>query len=244
MITFYHLVGEGGLPRRATKCASGTLPVNGFRYCEPVRTASAFGWYVYLPMELWLLWDGGEVQWSIDQGETWYVLGSAIQYPGFASAFDAAGPESIQGYAPPFLTRTNDDGILQIWTGQIARTEEGVGAYVRAPVNVSGPGGYDVLEGVIQTEWWFGPLFANIRLRRQGRPIILRNDQPFLQLQPFSTEFAKRFEASKTEVVQGLDHLSEKDWTDYSGTVVRRMKTRERLGDYAVEVRKREKALT
>ena len=81
MITFFNAVDTGLNPQKADKAANGTLPTNGFRYCEPVRTASGFGWYVFLPLEFWVEWDGNEYHWTIDGGENWYLLADAIQYP-------------------------------------------------------------------------------------------------------------------------------------------------------------------
>ena len=41
------------------------------------------------------------------------------------------------------------------------------------------------------------------------------------------------------DVSEGLEGLSAENWDAYAGTVVRRMQTRKRLGDYAVERRKK-----
>jgi hypothetical protein len=73
-----------------------------------------------------------------------------------------------------------------------------------------------VLEGVVQTEWWFGPLFANVRILKRGSPVIFRTDRPFLQVQPFSNALMREFEAA--EIAE---------------------RTRTRLGQYAAEARKR-----
>jgi len=48
----------GGLPpRRATRDAAGTLAVRAVRYCEPVTSASGFGWYVFPPIGFQVLFD-------------------------------------------------------------------------------------------------------------------------------------------------------------------------------------------
>jgi hypothetical protein len=241
MITFFNAVGTGLDPQRADKSVNGTLPTNGFRYCEPVRTASGFGWYVFLPLELWVEWDGSEYHWSVDSGETWYVLADAIQYPDFSADFDLHAPEAVRGYAPPFLSRTNDADILQVWTGVFARTRPGIATYIKGPTNMANGHGYSVLEGVIQTEWWFGPLFTNLRIHQKGAPIVLRRDRPLIQLLPFSNALLDDFEAAKPDVRVGLPALREEDWRSYEDTVVRRMRTRTRMGDYAVEARQRMK---
>jgi hypothetical protein len=239
MITFFRVIDTGIGPQKADKSANGTIPTNGYRFCEPVRTANSFGWYVFLPLEFWLLFDGSEIQWSLDQGDNWYVLADAIQYPDFAARFDAAAPEEVRGYSPPFLSRTNDLDIVQVWTGNFARTQQGIGSYVRGPVNL--PNGMDhvVLEGVVQTEWWFGPLFANVRILKRGSPVIFRTDRPFLQVQPFSNALMREFEAAEIAERDGLEGMTAAEWRDYRATIVRRMQTRTRLGQYAAEARKR-----
>lgn len=242
MIEFFKVIEAGWTPHKADKSANGTLPTNGYRYCEPVRTASAFGWYVYLPMEIWVSWSGSEYRWTIDQGENWYVLADAIQFPGFAERFDEAAPQEVRGYSPPFLSRTNDPDILQIWTGTFVRTRKDLGVYVRSPVNLHGGLDYSVLEGVVQTEWWFGPLFANIRVLRRESPVVFRADRPFIQLQPFSNLLFSEFEKSQESVGTGLDALSDEEWAAYRRTVVRRMETRKQFGQYAAEARQRAKA--
>ena len=241
MITFYNPVGGGINPQRADKSVHGTLPTNGFRYCEAVRTASGFGWYIYLPFEIIIDWDGLEYHWSIDSGENWYLLTDAIQYPNFSTEFDEHAPENVKGYSPPFLSRTQDPNILQVWSGLFARTEEGVASYIKAPSNMDNGQGYSVMEGVVQTEWWFGPLFTNLKIHRQGRPIVFRPDRPLFQVMPFSNAFYDRFEKAKPTIFEGLPALKEDDWQAYANTVVRRMETRTKLGDYAIEARQKMK---
>ena len=43
LLTFYRFIEEARLPQRADRSAGGSIPTRGFRYCEPVTTASAFG---------------------------------------------------------------------------------------------------------------------------------------------------------------------------------------------------------
>lgn len=239
MIKFYQLV-EGGLPpRKASRSANGSLPTDGFRYCEPVRTASGFGWYVYLPLEFWLLWDGAEVQWTIDGGAHWHPLAGAIQYPGFSDRFDAAAPDGCRGYAPPFIVRGTEHDGLQIWTGAMISTAPGIAALLRSPANLDWRTDYTAWEGVVETDAWFGPLFLNIRLRKAGAPIVFRPTQPFLQVQPVPRALLKQTADASLQTVEGVQGLAPADWQAYADTVVRRMQTRRRLGDYAVETRKR-----
>lgn len=238
MIEFFQVV-EGGIPPcRASKSANGTIPTNGFRYCEPVRTASAFGCYVFLPIEFRVIWTGDEIHWSMNRGADWYLLDDAIQYPDFREGFDRNSPDAVTGYSPPFLTRTNDRDIVQIWTGCFVRTRDGCSVWVREPVNLPRED-MVVLEGVVQTDWWFGPLFANVRLRRKNEPVLFRCHEPFLQIMPFERRLSDEFNRTDIEVHSGLDTLTNVEWDAYERTIVNRMRTRTRLGQYAVEARRR-----
>jgi hypothetical protein len=192
-------------------------------------------------MDLWLLWDGAETQWSVDDGDNWYPLADAIQYPGFSDNFDSAAPADCQGYSPPFVLRGVEHDILQIWTGVVVSTEPGMAVLVRGPANLQWRSDFAVLEGIIETDQWFGPLFTNIRLRKMNTPIILRRIQPFLQIQPVPREIVTRAASPDVDVRQGLAELSPQNWEQYRMTVVRRLETRKRLGDYSVETRKRQK---
>ena len=91
---------------------------------------------MFLPLDLYILFDGMEAKWSFDE-EQWFALDS-ICYP------------DAQSY-PPFLVMTEDHGILQIWTGLVVKTEPNWSVLVRQPANYFQPTGYQMLEGVIET---------------------------------------------------------------------------------------------
>ena len=239
MIRFYKLVDDGLKPQRADKSALGSLPTNGFRYCEPVRAANGFGWYIFLPFDLHLQWTGFEFNWSIDSGEHWYTLADGVQYPYFAEKFDTIAPEGVRGYAPPFLKRTGEHDTLQIWTGCLVKTRAGLSSYIRSPVNLNSNRNYTILEGVVETDWWFGPLFVNIKFHVSNEIVILRANHPFIHIQPFCRTLQQEFHNSSDHDSVGLPSLCEQDWQNYHDTVVVRMKTRTSLGDYARQSRKR-----
>src|ERR1700720_1451423 len=47
---FYQLIPDAPVPRPADRSADGMLPMRGYRYCEAVAAASAFGGYIYPPL--------------------------------------------------------------------------------------------------------------------------------------------------------------------------------------------------
>ena len=139
-VTFHRFIPTARMPQRADRAAAGTLPTRAFRYCEPVVTASAFGYYVFPPISFSLMWDGTEFTWTYEGAESWLPL-RAAQFPHFAAHFDSLVPEEIRGFSPPFLGALQEPGLIQMWTGLVARTCAGMeppGAPLREPSAKSG----------------------------------------------------------------------------------------------------------
>jgi hypothetical protein len=110
---------------------------------------------------------------------------------------------------------------------------------VRGVANLSHSLSYQMLEGIIETDEWFGPLFDNIRILKTDVPIQFRSDTPFLQVQPVRKEvYADKLLQNFS--VKNLDELSTDDWQAFHRTVVTPNITPERKhGQYAVAARKR-----
>jgi len=235
LVRFHSLIEHARPPERADRSAGGLLPTRAFRYCEAVTTASAFGWYVFPPLSFSLVWDGREIAWSYDGAEAWYPLGKA-QFPEFSAKFDRAAPEPVRGYAPPFLAALPEPGVVQVWSGLLARTRPGWSLLVRAPANIPRSGAYDLFEGVVETDRWFGPLFTNVRLTRTDVPVTFDADFPLFQAQPLHRSVYSDDRLNDFDCAPGLAALSERDWDDYRATVV---KDGDPIGHHAVEVRRR-----
>ncbi|MBN8875476.1 MAG: hypothetical protein J0H67_21775 [Rhodospirillales bacterium] len=239
MIAFKRLVRSGLAPQRATRDAAGILPVRAVRHCEPVTSASAFGWYVFPPIDFSIVFDGADFLWTYENAGSWFPLRTA-QYPGFSSEFDALAPPESKGFAPPFLAVTEDPGILQIWTGLIVSTAPGWSVLLRAPANVPRSPGYEQLEGIIETDRWFGPLFTNIRVNRPDIPINFVPHRPFLQVQPLRREYYDEDFLKLMRVDEGLSALTPAEWGLYYDSIVRpNLNPNRKLGEYAVAARKR-----
>src|SRR6202167_3416955 len=236
---FFQLVSSGHPPRRADKAVGGVIPARALRYCEAITSASAFGWYVFLPMSFKVVWDGHDMLWTYPGVDEWLPLTrDAVQYPGFSQQFDQYAPADVRGFSPTFLAPSMQPGQLQIWTGCIAKTAPGWSLLVRGVANLSHSQSYQMMEGIIETDHWFGPLFDNVRLLKTDVPIEFRSDTPFLQVQPVRKEvFADKF--LQNFVVKDMAQLSAEDWDAFHHTVVVPNTTPERKrGQYAVAVRK------
>ena len=110
LATFFRLVPEARLPQRADRAAAGMMPTRAFRHCDALTTASAFGWYVFPPIQFSLIWDGSNVIWTYEGADSWYPLKTA-QFPGFADRFDQVAPPISRGFhrrfSPPSSSRAS-----------------------------------------------------------------------------------------------------------------------------------------
>jgi hypothetical protein len=147
-------------------------------------------------------------------------------------------PPSVRGFSPPFLTPSIQPGGLQVWTGCVAKSAPGWSLLVRGVANLPSAS-YQMFEGIIETDHWFGPLFNNLRIIKTDSPVEFRSDVPFLQVQPVHKDiYADKF--LQNFAVKNLDQLSRENWDAFHRTVVvPNVDPERRLGHYAVSVRKK-----
>ncbi len=98
---------------------------------------------------------------------------------------------------------------------------------------------YQMFEGIIETDNWFGPLFDNVRILKTDTPVEFRADVPFLQVQPVRRDvYAGKL--MQSFAVKQLDELLPQDWEAFQRTVVApNTDTERKRGQYAVSVRKK-----
>jgi hypothetical protein len=241
LVTLHRMIPGARAPQRADRTAGGTLPARAAQYCEAVTAAAAFGWYVFAPLPFSLLWDGRALRWTWPDADRWLPLGAA-QYPGYARAFDAVAPAALRGCSPPLLTALPEPGLVQIWTGLFARTAPDWSLLVRAPANMPRAAAWDVFEGIVETDHWFGPLFVNLRLTRTDTPIDFDPDVPLLQVQPLPRPVYRAETLDRMAVIDGPSALAPRDWADYERSVIRPVDDRALPGRYAVAARRRRKS--
>ena len=240
-VTFFSALPDCRPPERADRSAAGTMPTRAFRYCEALTSASAFGWYLFPPIGLSFMWDGGsDVVWTYPGADAWFPLKIA-QFPNFADHFDRIAPPEVKGFSPPFVAAFKEPGLVQIWTGFFARTAPEWSLLLRAPANIPRSQGYEHYEGIIETDRWFGPLFTNIRLTRTNAPIDFDVEFPLLQVQPVHRSvYGDALDSF--EVVRGLDRFGSREWDDFRTTVVvPNLDPHRQRGEYAAAVRRQRK---
>ncbi len=241
LVTFHRFIPQARIPQRADRSAIGTMPTRAFRYCEAIVTASAFGYYIFPPITFSLMWDGSEVIWTWEGQQDWYPLHVA-QCPGFREVFDAAVPEEIREFAPPFLGAMQEAGIVQMWSGLVARTAPGWSLLIRPLANLPRSQNFELYEGIVETDRWFGPLFTNMRLTKTDTPIEFRADYPMFQVQPIPRDVYDDGLLNNYSAVSDMQSLRPEDWDEFYDTVVRPNVQEDRpRGQYATAARKRRK---
>ena len=239
VVTFYQAVPGCRAPIRADSSVLGTLPSRGFQYCEALRAASSFGWYVFPPIDFTLQWDGSEIIWTYRGAKAWYPLQST-QFPGFQARFDRAAPKRLRGFAPPFLTAVPEPGIVQLWTGLMVGSAEDWSILVRPPANLPRSLAFDLYEGIVETDRWFGPLFTNLRLIKTDVPIHFSTETPLLQVQPLHRSTYDDEVSNRFGVVADMAAFPAQAWSRYEETIVKPNVAPVRpVGTYASSVRRR-----
>lgn len=242
VVTFYGAVPGVRAPMRADASVLGTLPSRGFQYCEALRSASSFGWYVFPPIDFTLQWDGADIVWTYRGARAWYPLTSA-QFPGFSAAFDRDAPKHLRGFAPPFLTAVPEPGIVQMWTGLFVESRQDWSILVRPPANLPRSLSYDLYEGIVESDRWFGPLFTNLRLVKTDVPIDFDTETPLVQVQPLHRSTYAEEVSNRFGLVRGLAEYTSEVWSRYEESMVKPNRDPARpVGAYATEVRKRRRS--
>jgi hypothetical protein len=136
-----------------------------------------------------------------------------------------------------------EPGLLQIWTGLMARTAPDWSVLIRAPANLPTPGGIALFEGIVETDRWFGPVFINLRFTRSHKPVRLRADFPLVQLQPLPRVAYDDATLGAMTLAPDLAALKPADWEAYRTSVVAPNDDPDRpYGSYAIAARKRRRS--
>ena len=241
-VTFYGAVPGLRAPMRADASVLGTLPSRGFQYCEALRAASSFGWYVFPPLDFTLEWDGSQVIWTYQGAKAWYPLTSA-QFPGFQAEFDQRAPKHLRGYAPPFLTVVGP-GVVQVWSGLLVESAQNWSVLVRPPANLPRNLAYDLYEGIVETDRWFGPLFTNLRLIKTDVPIHFSTEMPLVQVQPLQRSTYADEVTNQFGVFEGLSAFPAHAWSRYEESIVKpNLDPQRPVGAYATAARRRRRGV-
>lgn len=247
IVKFHRVYPAAVPPMRADKSALGLMPTMAFRHCEPVRMASSFGWYAFPAEEVSLRWNGSDV--LVKEDGRWQPLVRS-ELPGFAEYWNKHAPPDLVDLAPPFLSRLQLPGLVQVWTGLLCSTAPGWSVLVRPPSNMRGSFLYSAFEGIIETDSYRPcPLFMNIQLLATDVDIQLPKLTPLLQVQPLLRQTYDE-NAHSSEEIDGLEvqengqpAMSPEEWQAYRRVIRIEVEGQPpESGHYAADARRRAKS--
>ena len=246
VVTFRRVFTAAPPPLRGDKAALGTLPTAAYQYCEPVRVASSFGWYIFPPIDIRLMWNGVDLYYAVDG--KWCDLTSVCLTDEFAEYWDANAPADLKGHWPPFMTTSFVPGIVQIWSGLLISTDQDWSVIIGSPPNLLQTRHFSCFEGVIETDTFKpSPLFVNLKLHATDREILIPRDKPLFFVRPVRRECYSEAVLRHVEYeglsTSGEGGMTEEDWNGYRHTVrkVDAPVNEYKPGKYGVERRKRAK---
>jgi hypothetical protein len=211
---FVQIYPDAPLPVRGDRGLSGTVLLRAFQFCEPFCAANELGWLAFPPIDFALKWDGTNVSWYVADSDDWSPLRSAV-LPGFADSWARTDHCDGKPEPPTFLSALPEPGLVQIWPGLVARSPEGWALLVRPPANNPRSLGFEVLEGVIETDWWFGPLITTIRLCQTNEPILFSRQRAIIAMHPVPKVALGTNFYESVRIERGAEAFSETDWQEF-----------------------------
>jgi hypothetical protein len=114
---------------------------------------------------------------------------------------------------------------------------------IRPPANLPRSLAFDLYEGIIETDRWFGPLFTNIRLVKTDVPIHFSTETPLVQVQPLHRSTYAGEVSNDFGLVKHPAEFPAEAWSRYEQTIVKpNLEPQRPLAAYATSVRRRRKS--
>ncbi|MEV4114746.1 DUF6065 family protein [Nonomuraea sp. NPDC049695] len=226
-VEFFNLYPDVRPPMLASPDLRGSMEAKAARVCSPMTTASGFGWYVYPPADFAVRWDGYTSEWSLLENN------EPVGWRSLAGAHDGTLPASQEilqkipkdrsadmdifdkYHGLPFIEADpRNPHMLEIVTGIIARTPPDWWLQVRAVPNWPQPGDHQILEGIIETDWYRSYLPTMVRLTQQNRVVRFYRHLPIMSLQPVSRRAVEAGRRPPGDY-RGIEHIPDDVWREF-----------------------------
>lgn len=237
-VSFHHFFPDGPMPVPAREVLRDLLPAKAIKRCPPVTVGSSYGWLLFPPTSFAVRWvrEGLEFALMDDEGETgaWELLDSGRpgRHPHTEAAL-AGVPEhrlaelheSIgDGGVPLVDPNPADPREFQIITGVTVRTAPGWASLVRPIPNLPvPPETYDVVDGMVETEWYGNGLPVMVRLRARDETVRFARSTPIAAIQPVPVAAFATENSVATAAEPGIGSWSDDEWERFVSTRRRRL---------------------
>lgn len=226
-VEFFSLYPDIRSPVLASSDLGGSLSARAARVCSPMTTASGFGWQIYPPADFAVRWDGYTTEWTILQDneptEWWSLAGGHDGKLPVAEKILAEIPENRRdgldvfdkyGGLPFIEADPRNAHMLEVITGIFARTAPGWWLLVREVPNWPRSGDHQILEGIIETDWYRSYLPTMVRLTQQNRIVRFYRHIPIMAVQPVPREAVEV--ARRPPVTwRGISDFPEEVWQEF-----------------------------
>jgi uncharacterized protein DUF6065 len=227
-IEFFSIYPDMRAPELGSPDMKGSLSARAARVCSPITTASGFGWHVYPPADFAVRWDGMTSEWSLLDGNepvAWQsltgardgVLPEAKDVRTTIEESEIGGGEVFDKYGgvPPFIQADpRNPHMLEVITGLLARTPPDWWLLVRGVPNWPGSGESEILEGIIETDWYRSYVPTMVRLTRQNRIVRFYRHIPIMAVQPVSRETVRMGRRPAT-TYRGVTDFPDGVWNEF-----------------------------
>ncbi len=251
-VEFFFLYPDVRPPQLASPDLGGSISARAARVCSPMTEANGFGWYIYPPADFAVRWDGRSAEWSLleENEPTWWRSlngGRASLLPEGRNLLKNVSDDRrdsldiFEKYGGiPFIEADPRNGsMLEIITGLLARTSPGWSLLVRDVPNWPRFGQYEVIEGIVETDWYRSYIPTMIRLIDQHRVVRFHRNLPIMAVQPIPRV---ALDAGRREPVTkaGISEFPQDVWQEFVDWR-RRKQDPARSAFYAREQRQRRK---
>jgi len=228
-VELFSFYGDAPKPEPASPHLRGSMPVRAVQVCPPVTAASGFGWYIFPPVDFAVRWDGQITEWTLlenNEPVRWRSLAGGAEHSlpvsaeVLAKASERFGSDvdifAAYGDALPFIDADPRAGhLLEVITGLIARTSPGWCLLARGVANWPHGGDFQILEGILETEWFRSWVPTMVRLTTPHRIVRFYRSQPIAMLQPVPRAVLEATRRTAPQVHWGLDEFPDDLWTEF-----------------------------
>jgi hypothetical protein len=200
----------------AEKTLRGDASSAAMRWCGPFAHANAYGFWLFPPVDLDVVWHGGS---SFEHRfESLYTDDDAS----VVSRLQQTGDK--YRYVPRKKVEFGStlESVVSIWTGCIFQTPPGWGLMIRNPVNVTASTVFRAQEAILETDWLPYDIWINLLFVQQEKWARMRRNDgwpPLAQLLPVpKAAYDQRWPLSvgplERTSAEGQDLFSR--WIDYN----------------------------
>jgi hypothetical protein len=165
----------------AEKTLRGDASSAATRWCGPFSHANEYGFWVFSPVDLDVIWHGGR---SFE-----HRLGTLYTDDDASVISRLQRPDDKYRYVPRRKIEFGStlESVVSIWTGCIFETPPGWGLMIRNPVNINPSAIFRAQEAILETDWLPYDIWINLQFVQQGKWARLRRSErwpPIAQLLP------------------------------------------------------------